>query len=34
MTRRCSHPEVRAEMAKVCLEMADKCGEPPLSEQA
>jgi hypothetical protein len=25
--------EVRTEMAKVCQEMADKCGEPPLSEQ-
>ena len=25
--------EVRKEMAKVALEMADKCGEPPLSEQ-
>ena len=25
--------EVRTEMAKVCEEMADKCGEPPLSEQ-
>jgi hypothetical protein len=25
--------EVRTEMAKVCLEMADKCGEPPLDEQ-
>ena len=25
--------EVRTEIAKVCLEMADKCGEPPLSEQ-
>ena len=22
--------EVRTEIAKVCLEMADKCGEPPL----
>ena len=25
--------EVRTEIAKVCLEMADKCGEPPLDEQ-
>jgi hypothetical protein len=25
--------EVRTEMAKVCQEMADKRGEPPLSEQ-
>ena len=25
--------EVRTEMAKVCEEMADKAGEPPLSEQ-
>ncbi len=25
--------EVRTEIAKVCLEMADKHGEPPLSEQ-
>jgi hypothetical protein len=25
--------EVRKEMAKVALEMADKCGELPLSEQ-
>ena len=25
--------EVRTEMANVCLQMADKCGEPPLSEQ-
>jgi hypothetical protein len=25
--------EVRTEMAKVCQDMADKCGEPPLSEQ-
>ncbi|TYL93430.1 hypothetical protein FXB40_21610 [Bradyrhizobium rifense] len=25
--------EVRTEMAKVCQEMADKAGEPPLSEQ-
>jgi hypothetical protein len=25
--------EVRNEIAKVCLEMADKNGEPPLSEQ-
>lgn len=25
--------EVRTEIAKVCLEMADKCSEPPLSEQ-
>lgn len=24
--------EVRTEIAKVCQEMADKCGEPPLSE--
>jgi len=22
--------EVRTEIAKVCLEMADKCGEPPV----
>jgi hypothetical protein len=22
--------EVRTEMAKVCQQMADKCGEPPL----
>ena len=26
--------EVRTEIAKVCQEMADKHGEPPLSEQA
>jgi hypothetical protein len=26
--------EVRTEMAKVCLEMADKCGEPLLNEEA
>jgi hypothetical protein len=25
--------EVRTEMANVCLQMADKCGEPPLDEQ-
>ena len=25
--------EVRKELAKVALEMAEKCGEPPLSEQ-
>jgi hypothetical protein len=25
--------EIRKEMAKVVLEMADKCGEPPLDEQ-
>ena len=25
--------EVRTEIAKVCQEMADKCGEPPLDEQ-
>jgi hypothetical protein len=25
--------EVRTEIAKVCLEMADKCGEPPLNGQ-
>ena len=25
--------EVRTEIAKVCLEMADKCGEPPLDEK-
>jgi len=25
--------EVRTEIANVCLQMADKCGEPPLSEQ-
>ena len=25
--------EVRTEIAKVCLEMAEKCGEPPLDEQ-
>ena len=25
--------EVRTEMAKACLEMADKCGEPSLDEQ-
>jgi hypothetical protein len=25
--------EVRTEIAKVCLEMADKCGEPPLEQQ-
>ena len=25
--------EVRTDMAKVCQEMADKCGEPPLEEQ-
>jgi hypothetical protein len=25
--------EVRTEIANVCLEMADKCGEPPLDEQ-
>jgi hypothetical protein len=24
--------EVRTEMAKVCLEMADKCGEPPVAQ--
>ena len=26
--------EVRTEIAKVCQEMADRCGEPPLDEQA
>ena len=26
--------EVRNEMAKVCQEMADKCGEPPLDNDA
>jgi hypothetical protein len=26
--------EVRTEMANVCQQMADKCGEPPLDEQA
>ena len=26
--------EVRKEMAKVALEMADKCGEPPLASKA
>ena len=25
--------EVRTEIANVCQQMADKCGEPPLSEQ-
>ena len=25
--------EVRTEIAKVCLETADKCGEPPLDQQ-
>ena len=25
--------EVRKEIAKVCLEMADKCGEPPPEQQ-
>ena len=25
--------EVRTEIAKVCQQMADKCGEPPLNEQ-
>jgi len=25
---------VRAEMAKVCLEMANKCGDPPLVNRA
>jgi hypothetical protein len=25
--------EVRTEIAKVCQEMADKCGEPPLDKQ-
>jgi len=25
--------ELRTEIANACLEMADKCGEPPLSEQ-
>lgn len=25
--------ELRTEIANTCLEMADKCGEPPLSEQ-
>ena len=25
--------EVRTEIASVCQQMADKCGEPPLSEQ-
>src|SRR5436190_9638675 len=25
--------ELRTEIANVCLQMADKCGEPPLSEQ-
>jgi hypothetical protein len=25
--------EVRAEIARVCQQMADKCGEPPLDEQ-
>jgi hypothetical protein len=24
--------EVRTEIAKVCQEMADKCGEPPLDD--
>jgi hypothetical protein len=26
--------EVRTEIAKVCQEMADKCGEPPLDDDA
>jgi hypothetical protein len=26
--------EVRTEIAKVCQEMADKCGEPPLNDNA
>jgi hypothetical protein len=26
--------EIRTEIAKVCEEMADKAGEPPLDEQA
>jgi len=25
--------EVHTEIAKVCQQMADKCGEPPLNEQ-
>jgi hypothetical protein len=25
--------EVRTEIANVCLQMADKCGEPPLEQQ-
>ena len=25
--------ELRTEIAKACLEMADKCGEPPLDQQ-
>jgi hypothetical protein len=25
--------EVRTEIANICQEMADKCGEPPISEQ-
>jgi hypothetical protein len=25
--------ELRTEIAEACLEMADKCGEPPLDEQ-
>ena len=25
--------EVRTEIANVCLQMADECGEPPLDEQ-
>jgi hypothetical protein len=25
--------QVRTEMANICLQMADKYGEPPLSEQ-
>ena len=25
--------ELRTEIAKACLEMADKCGEPPLDKQ-
>ena len=25
--------ELRTEIANVCLEMADKCGEPPLDKQ-
>ena len=26
--------EVRTEIANVCLQMADKCGEPPLDDDA
>jgi hypothetical protein len=26
--------EVRAEIANVCQQMADKCGEPPLNDDA